>query len=133
MAIEEKLAARLKAAGIRPEDITFSFTRASGPGGQHVNKVSTSVELLHIPTGTRVVASDSRSQHTNRNLALLRFVERIEAARTAAAQKRKAEASKKRRQRAKRSYGTKQEMLRDKKHRGETKKLRGKVQPGGHG
>jgi len=127
MAIEEKLVARLKAAGVRPEDISFSFTRASGPGGQHVNKVSTSVELLHIPTGTRVVASDSRSQHTNRNLALLRFVEKIEAARAAAAQNRKAEASKKRRQRARRSYGTKQEMLRDKKHRGETKKLRSRV------
>lgn len=127
MAIEEKLVARLKAVGVRPEDLSFSFTRASGPGGQHVNKVSTSVELLHIPTGTRVVASDSRSQHTNRALALLRFVEKIELQRAAAAQDRKAAASKRRRQLAKRSYGTKQEMLRAKRHRGETKKLRGKI------
>jgi peptide chain release factor 1 len=97
--------------------------------GQHVNKVSSAVEITHAPSGTVATASDSRSQHTNRALALLRLVEKVESQRAAAAQERKAAASKRRRQRAKRSYGTKQEMLRDKKHRGETKKLRGRVPP----
>jgi protein subunit release factor B len=95
--------------------------------GQHVNKVSTAVEITHAPSGTTVHCSDSRSQHTNRALALLRLVEKMESARAAAVQDRKAAASKRRRQRAKRSYGTKQDMLKDKRHRGETKQLRGKV------
>jgi protein subunit release factor B len=95
--------------------------------GQHVNKVSTAVEITHAPTGLTVHCSDSRSQHTNRALALLRLVEKMESQRAAARQERKAELSKRRRQRAKRSYGTKQDMLKDKRHRGETKKLRGRV------
>lgn len=112
---------------LRDEDLRFVCCRASGPGGQHVNKVSSAVELTHAPSGVSVTCSDSRSQHTNRALALLRLVEKLEAQRAEAAQARKAETSKRRRQRAKRSYGTKQEMLRDKRHRGETKKLRGRV------
>jgi len=95
--------------------------------GQHVNKVSTAVELTHGPSGVTVSASDSRSQHTNRALALLRLVEKMEQARAAAAQERKAAASKKRRQRARRSYGTKQEMLENKRRRSETKQMRKKV------
>jgi len=118
---------RMARLGIREADLRILCTRASGPGGQHVNKVSTAVEITHAPSGTIVTCSDSRSQHTNRALALLRLVEKMEAARAAAAQERKAAVSKRRRQRAKRSYGTKQEMLRDKRHRGETKKLRGRI------
>jgi len=118
---------RMTRLGLRDDDLRFVCTRASGPGGQHVNKVSTAVELTHGPSGVTVSASDSRSQHTNRALALLRLVEKMESLRAAATQARKAEASKRRRQRAKRSYGTKQEMLRDKRHRGETKKLRGRI------
>lgn len=127
MAIEEKLIVRLRALGIRPEDITFSFTRASGPGGQHVNKVSTSVELLHAPSGTRVVASDSRSQSQNRQFAIERFIADLERQRAERRQARLAAISKARRQKAKRSRSTKRKMVDDKRKRGETKKLRGKV------
>ncbi len=127
MAIEEKLAARLKAVGVRPEDITFSFTRASGPGGQHVNKVSTSVELLHVPTGVRVVASDSRSQSQNRQLAIERFIADLERQRAERRQARLAALSKARRQKAKRSRATKAKMVDGKRRRGETKKMRGRV------
>lgn len=120
----DALAARMAKLRLQMKDLEITFTRSSGPGGQHVNKVSTTVKLTHLPTGLTVSVSDSRSQGTNRNLALLRLVEKMETIRAAAAQERKAELSKKRRQRAKRSYGTKQEMLRDKKHRGEKKKQR---------
>ncbi len=113
--------------GLRDADLRIVCCRASGPGGQHVNKTESAVEITHLPSGTAATASDSRSQHTNRALALLRLVEKMERARVAATQDRKAAASKRRRQRAKRSYGTKQEMLRAKKHRGETKKLRGRI------
>lgn len=121
------LADRMAKLGIQAKDLLETFTRSSGPGGQHVNKTESAVEITHLPSGIVAVASDSRSQRTNRALALHRLVEKIETARAAAIQDRKAAASKKRRQRAKRSYGTKQEMLRDKRHRGDKKKLRGRV------
>ncbi|HEY8900320.1 MAG TPA: peptide chain release factor-like protein [Chthoniobacterales bacterium] len=121
------LQARMDRLRLCEADLRILCTRASGPGGQHVNKVSTAVEITHVPSGTVVTCSDSRSQHTNRALALLRLVEKMEAARAAAAQERKAAAAKVRRQKAKRSRATKAKMVEGKRRRGETKKLRGRV------
>jgi hypothetical protein len=47
--------------------------RASGPGGQKRNKTSSAVRLRHIPSGLRVIAEESRSQHENRARALKRL------------------------------------------------------------
>ena len=47
--------------------------KASGPGGQHRNKVSSAVRFKHRPTGITALANDSRSQHTNRRRALSRL------------------------------------------------------------
>ncbi len=53
-----------------PEDeLEETFARSSGPGGQHVNKVSTAVTLRHRPSGLSVTVQDSRSQMRNRQLA----------------------------------------------------------------
>jgi peptide chain release factor 2 len=68
-------------AGEMPEtdlDIV-AFVRASGPGGQNVNKVATAVRITHIPTGITVTCSVERSQQQNRRLAINILRSKIEA------------------------------------------------------
>lgn len=55
---------------IKPEDIDFSAVRSSGAGGQNVNKVATSVRLVHKPTGITVTCSTGRTQAANREAAM---------------------------------------------------------------
>jgi peptide chain release factor len=57
----------------RQEEVVYQTLRASGPGGQHVNKTETAVRATHLPSGLSVTASDSRSQAQNKQLALQRL------------------------------------------------------------
>ncbi len=57
--------------------------RASGPGGQHVNRTESAVRITHLPTGLSTVAQEERSQQMNRRLALARLAAQL-AARTQA-------------------------------------------------
>jgi ribosome-associated protein len=51
--------------------------RASGPGGQHVNKTESAVRLTHLPSGVVVTSQQERSQHRNKALCLARLREKI--------------------------------------------------------
>jgi len=122
------LAARMARLRVKETDIEEAFARSSGPGGQHVNKVSTAVTLTHLPTGFSVTVQDSRSQAMNRHLARIRLVEKIESERRQRQLDQRAAAAKRRRQRATRSRGTKRRMVADKRHRSEIKKGRARVE-----
>jgi len=59
-------------------DCDLEFFIASGPGGQHRNKVETGVRLTHRPSGISVTATERRSQHANREVAFERMAARLE-------------------------------------------------------
>jgi protein subunit release factor B len=127
MAESSPVSARLTQLGVRPEDLRESFVRASGPGGQNVNKVATCVQLLHLPTGITVKCMVSRSQAQNRTQAHALLADRLEARAEADRLRQAAAVSKQRRQRAKRSRGTKRQLVEGKRRRAVVKQGRGRV------
>jgi len=58
-------------------EVEVQTFRASGPGGQHVNKTNSALRLTHLPSGVVVIAQDSPSQARNRETAFERLMERL--------------------------------------------------------
>ena len=69
----------LEKAKASERDIAYDTLRASGPGGQNLNKVETAVRATHRPSGISVVASDLRSQSQNKKLAYERLMMKLSA------------------------------------------------------
>jgi peptide chain release factor len=121
---ETQLAQRMAALGVREEEIEETFVRSGGHGGQNVNKTSTCVQLLHRPTGFHVKCQATRHQARNRQLARLMLLDKIEAARKAAADAERARIEKARRARRPLSRAAKERRLDQKARRAAKKAFR---------
>ena len=98
-------------------EVLVDVFRASGPGGQHVNKTESALRLTHPPSGVVVTAQDSRSQFRNRETAFERLIEKLK----------KLNHVPKKRVPTKPSRAAKRRRLEVKKLRGSTKQGRGRV------
>jgi protein subunit release factor B len=125
----DALAARFEALGIREDDLQERFIRASGPGGQHVNKTESAVFLRHVPSGIEVKVQTERSQSQNRFTARWRLADKIEALREAKRRAAIDQAAKIQRQNRRKSRRAKERMLADKRKLGAQKRQRKKVGP----
>jgi len=118
---------RLTALGVRPAEVEEKFVRGTGPGGQKINKTSSTVWLRHGPTGIEVRCQAGRSQTANRLTAWTELCDKLEgkaaAEQAGAKQLREAE----RRRTRQKSRRQKARMVDDKKHRARHKAKRGRV------
>ena len=98
-------------------EVEVDVFRASGPGGQHVNKTESALRLTHPPSGVVVIAQDSSSQHRNRETAFERLAERLE----------RLNYVPKKRVATKPTAASRRRRIEGKKQRGQTKRQRGRV------
>ena len=115
--------------GVSESDFRETFIRSSGPGGQKVNKTSSCVQLLHVPTGLAVKCQQERSQALNRFLARRILLDRIERIQTGVVIAEKQRIEKLKRQKRRRSRRAQEKILEQKHIQSEKKSLRAKVKP----
>ncbi len=121
---EKALEERMVRLGVAEEDLRETFVRSSGPGGQKVNKASSCVQLVHVPTGLSVKCQQERSQALNRYLARRILLDRIERLQTGLVREQQSRIEKIRRQKRRRSRRAQEKILRDKQRLSEKKALR---------
>jgi protein subunit release factor B len=120
------LAQRMRHLGIREEDLEESFIRGAGAGGQKINKTSSTVVLVHRPTGLEVRCQRERSQSLNRLIARQELCDKLEQKLQAVRLEKRNAIEKKKRQNRKRPRGLKERILEHKHRRSEVKKNRGR-------
>lgn len=128
--LDPALEKRLKKLGIREEDLTESFIRGTGPGGQKINKTASTVVLRHEPSGHEVRCQRERSQSANRYWARVELCDHLETARRAVRLEEQNLREKKRRQSRPRPKGLQEKILKTKHKRSEVKKSRGRIRSG---
>jgi protein subunit release factor B len=126
---EAALRERMERLGVREEEFRETFIRSSGPGGQKVNKTSSCVYLVHLPTGLSVKCQQERSQTLNRFLARRILLDRIERLRTGLVSAERMRVEKIRRQKRRRSRRAQEKTLEAKHLQSEKKALRTKIDP----
>ena len=118
---------RLTDLGTGPADVEERFVRGSGPGGQKINKTSSTIWLRHRPTGIEVRCQRERSQAANRELAWLELCAKLEERARLASALRQSERERNARRSRQKSPGQKARMIEGKKHRAGIKVRRGRV------
>jgi len=125
----DKLEKRMTQHNVLEKDIRESFIRGSGSGGQKINKTSSCVQLLHIPSGIEIRCQRTRSQADNRYWARRELCDQLEEKILGEKSAKKRAEEKIRRQKRRRSRRAKAKMLDLKTKQGEKKKLRRPVRP----
>lgn len=124
MDLPTQIVTRLAALGVGWDEVEEKFIRGSGPGGQKINKTSSTVWLRHRPTGLEVRCQRERSQAANRFAAWAELCARLEARRRLAAEAARAERERERRRARQRNRAQKARVLADKRHRAGRKAAR---------
>jgi protein subunit release factor B len=126
--LQQDIRVRMHYLNVSEKDVEESFIRASGPGGQNVNKVASCVRLYHRPTGIAVRCQKERAQARNRALAWTLLLDKIEERRESLRRRQIQDKEKIRRQKRRRSKKAKEKMLARKKYRARIKEGRKRVQ-----
>jgi protein subunit release factor B len=127
MNLPTQIQRRLDTLGIIPSDVEEKFVRGSGPGGQKINKTSSTVCLRHRPTGVEVRVQRERSQAANRELAWQELCEKLENVLRQAEATRRDAVEKERRRKRPKSRAQKRRMVETKRLRRKAKDNRGRV------
>ncbi len=127
MDLPPQIEERLQRLGIKISEVEERFVRGAGPGGQKINKTSSTVVLRHGQTGLEVRRQTERSQTANRRLAWLALCEKLETRRNAARAAVLAEREKERRRKRGKSATQKRKQVESKRRRSVVKGRRGRV------
>ncbi|MCC6221619.1 MAG: peptide chain release factor-like protein [Deltaproteobacteria bacterium] len=124
---ESRLLARMRGLNICEEDLLEKFIKGSGSGGQKINKTSSCVYLLHVPSGIEIKCQKTRSQSLNRYYAREILCETLEQRVLGEKSAREQEREKIRRQKRRRSRRQKERILANKREQSQLKVRRRRV------
>lgn len=127
MQIPTQIDRRMTALDLRVEYVDERFVKGAGPGGQKINKTSSTVWLRHRPSGVEVRCQAGRSQAANRELAWAELCDKLEAINRSVKLAAKQEKEVERRRTRQKSRAQKARMVDAKKHRSRHKANRGRV------
>jgi protein subunit release factor B len=127
MTLPSQILEKLAALGVRLADVEERFVRGTGPGGQKINKTSSTVWLRHGPTGLEVRCQRERSQSANREVAWAELVAKLQERKTRALAAVVDAREEERRRTRQKSRRQKVRMIQSKKHRAKHKARRGRV------